>query len=139
MRHFKTLALRSTATLALLGALSLAAQAQVTITEDTSDQILTSTAGDDGTPADVTVETGVTVTVDSDRSGIILDSDNDLVLDGEVRADDIDGATGVELGGVEGSYTQTGSISIVEDFTPENTDDDPVSYTHLTLPTILLV
>ena len=125
MRHFKTLALRSTATLALLGALSLAAQAQVTITEDTSDQILTSTAGDDGTPADVTVETGVTVTVDSDRSGIILDSDNDLVLDGEVRADDIDGATGVELGGVEGSYTQTGSISIVEDFTPENTDDDP--------------
>ena len=126
MRHFKTFTLRSSATLALLGALSFTAQAQVTITEDTSEQILTSTAGDDGTPADVTVETGVTVTVDSDRSGIILDSDNALVLDGEVRADDIDGATGVELqGGNEGSYTQTGSISILEDFSQTNSDDDP--------------
>ena len=126
MRHFKTFTLRSSATLALLGALSFTAQAQVTITEDTSEQILTSTAGDEGTPADVTVETGVTVTVDSDRSGIILDSDNALVLDGEVRADDIDGATGVELqGGNEGSYTQTGSISILEDFSQTNSDDDP--------------
>jgi len=59
MRHFKTLALRSSATLALLGALSLTAQAQVTIEEDTSDQILTSTTGDltvgaDGTDVTVT-------------------------------------------------------------------------------------
>ena len=126
MRHFKTLALRSSATLALLGALSFTAQAQVTISEDTSDQILTSTAGDDGGPADVTVENGVTVTVDSDRSGIILDSDNNLVLDGIVSAEDINGATGVELqGGNQGSFTQTGSISLTEDFTQENTDDDP--------------
>ena len=150
MRHFKTFTLRSSATLALLGALSFTAQAQVTITEDTSDQILTSTAGDEGAPADVTVETGVTVTVDSDRSGIILDSDNNLVLDGIVSAEDINGATGVELqGGNQGSFTQTGSISLTEDFTQENTDDDPftdggvaigaVSYTHLTLPTIYSV
>jgi len=39
MRQFKTLALRSSATLALLGALSFTAQAQVVITEDT-DQML---------------------------------------------------------------------------------------------------
>ena len=73
MRQFKTLALRSSATLALLGALSFSAQAQVSVTEDTSDQILTSTAGEGGTPSDVTVDTTATVTIDSERSGIILD------------------------------------------------------------------
>ena len=120
MRHFKTLALRSSATLALLGALSFSAQAQLSVTEDTSEQILTSTAGD------VTVDAAATVTVDSDRAGIVVDSNNSVTLDGTVRADDIDGATGVELqGGNEGSYTQTGSILLIEDFTPENTDDDP--------------
>ena len=120
MRHFKTLALRSSATLALLGALSLSAQAQVSVTEDTSTQIRTSTSGD------VTVADTATVTVDSGRAGIVVDSDNDLVLDGNVQADDVNGATGVELqGGNEGSYTQSGNIQILEDFTQVNSDDDP--------------
>ena len=126
MRHFKTLALRSSATLALLGALSITAQAQVSITEDTSAQILTSTAGDDGGASDVTIDSAATVTIDSARSGVILDSGNALVLDGIVTAEDIDGATGVELqGGNTGSYTQTGSILIQESTTDEDTDDDP--------------
>ena len=120
MRHFKTLALRSSATLALLGALSFSAQAQVSISENTSEQIRTSTSGD------VTVTTDATVTVDSARAGLVLDSDNALVLDGSVEANNVDGATGVDLqGGNEGSYTQTGSIVVGEDFTPGNTDDDP--------------
>jgi len=55
MRQIKTLALRSSATLALLGALSFSAHAQVSVTEDTTDQILTSTAGEDGGPSDVEV------------------------------------------------------------------------------------
>ena len=125
MRHFKTLALHSSATLALLSALSFTAQAQVSVTEDTTEQILTSTAGEDGTADDVTVDVEATVTVDAARAGLVLDSDNALALEGNVRAEDINGATGVLIqGGNEGSYTQTGSISIVEDFTPENTDDD---------------
>ena len=126
MRHFKTFALRSSATFALLGALTYSAQAQVTVTDDTSAQILTSTAGAAGVADDVTVDTTATVTVDSARSGIILDSDNDLILNGVVRSDDIDNATGVELqGGADRSYTQGGSIQIVEDFTPADIDDDP--------------
>jgi len=125
MRQIKTLALRSSATLALLGALSLSAQAQVSVTEDTSDQILTSTAGEDGGPSDVTVDSGATVTVDSSSSGIILDSDNDLVLGGSVTSDNINDVTGVELqGGANRSYLQTGGISLLEDFTAEDTDDD---------------
>ena len=126
MRHFKTLALRSSATFALLGALSFSAQAQTSVTDDTSAQILTSTAGTGGVADDVTVASGATVTVDTARSGIIVDSDNDLVLDGIVRADDIDNVTAVELqGGADRSYTQNGSIQIVEDYTPADIDDDP--------------
>ena len=126
MRQFKTLALRSSAALALLGALSFSAQAQTSVTDDTSAQILTSTAGDGGVPDDVTVDTGVTVTIDDERSGIIVDSDNALTLDGTIRSDDIDNVTGVELqGGADRSFTQNGAILIVEDFTPQDTDDDP--------------
>ena len=126
MRQFKTLALRSSAALALLGALSFSAQAQTSVTDDTSAQILTSTAGDGGVPDDVTVDNGVTVTIDDERSGIIVDSDNALTLDGTIRSDDIDNVTGVELqGGADRSFTQNGAILIVEDFTPQDTDDDP--------------
>ena len=125
MRHFKTLALHSSATLALLGALSFTAQAQVSVTADTSEQIRTSTAGDGGVADDVTVDEDVTVTIDSARSGLVVDSDNSLTLIGNVNGDDINGATGVELfGNNSGSYTQSGNISLEEDFTAENTDDD---------------
>ena len=132
MRQFKTLALRSSATFALLGALSLSAQAQVvSVTEDTTDQIRTSIAGPDGTPADVTIgddDTNIfpTVTIDSARSGVVLDSDNALRLEGNVQADDLDDVTGVELqGGENRSFVQTGTIQLIEDFSNEDTDDDP--------------
>jgi hypothetical protein len=126
MRHFKTIALRSTATAALLGALSFSAAAQVSVTDDTSNQILTSTAGANGAASDVTVDTSATVTVDSARSGVILDSDNALVLDGVVTSNNVNGSTGVELqGGDSRSYTQSGSITLIEDFTATDTDDDP--------------
>lgn len=126
MRQFKTLALRSSATFALLSVLSLSAQAQVSVTEDTSEQILTSTAGDDGTASDVTVESGAIVTIEAEQSGIVVDSDNDLVLDGIVLSEDIDNVVGVELqGGADRSFTQSGSIQLIEDYSTEDTDDDP--------------
>jgi len=126
MSHFKSLALRSSATFALLGVLSFSAQAQVSVTDDTTAQILTSTAGAGGGADDVTVDSTATVTVDAARSGIIVDSDNDLALDGTVRSDDIDNVTGVELqGGPDRNYTQSGNILLVEDYTPSDTDGDP--------------
>ncbi len=129
--QFKVLALRTTATLALLSAVSFSAQAQVIIEDDTDEQIRTSTAGPNGTADDVSVgdlDNNIlpTVTIDSARSGVVLDSDNDLTLDGTVRADDIDNVTGVELeGGADRSYTQGGTIELVEDVEIVNLDDDP--------------
>lgn len=134
MRHFKSLALQGTATLALIGALSVPAQAQVSVSADTSEQIRTSTAGAGDTPSDVTIETGVTVTGNTANPAVVLDSDNALVNDGSVvinienPTDQADGQTpvGVSLeGGANRSYTQTGSVTISENFTPEDTDDDP--------------
>ena len=131
MPSFKNLALRTTATLALLSAFSTAAQAQVIISDDTSEQIRTSTAAADGTADDVTVAEGATVTIDTaGATGIVLDSDNALVLDGIVRSDNLDNVTGVELSGdnsgANTSYTQTGSIQLLDaELTPENLDDDP--------------
>ncbi|MEP3653675.1 MAG: autotransporter outer membrane beta-barrel domain-containing protein [Litorimonas sp.] len=145
MRQFKTLALRSSATLALLGALSFSAQAQVSvnITEDTDQQIRTSTAGTDGTPADVIlgddpstedVENTPTITgsgaidLDNRNPALLLDSSNSLLNGAIVVIEEgAAGSVGAELqGGEDRSYTQTGSISLIEDFTPPtDTDDDP--------------
>ncbi len=137
MRHFKTLALRSTATVALLGALSFSAAAQVSITEDTSGQIQTSTAGAGNTPSDVTIgaeadgttpRVNTMVTVDGERAGVVLDSDNTLNLAGTVTSNNQNGSTGVELqGGDNRSYTQSGDINLIEDLDPQNTDSDPFS------------
>ena len=142
MRQFKTLALRSSATLALLGALSFTAQAQVVITEDTDEQIRTSTAGPNGAPSDVIlgddpdtedVERTPTITgtgaVDADNRNpaVVLDSSNSLRNGANIVIEDgAEGSVGVELqGGADRSYVQTGNISLTEDFTASNTDDDP--------------
>jgi len=139
MRQFKTLALRSSATFALLCALSVSAQAQVIIDEDTNEQITTSTEGENGGPADVNigeiddegnVVSAPVITIDSERTGVILDSNNALnLVAGSIVAEDINNVTGVELQGLQGgtdqSFTQTGNISLTEDFTPTDTDDDP--------------
>ena len=146
MRHFKHLALQSTATIALLGGLFTPAFAQVNITEGTDQQIRTSDAADDGTASDVvvgappaddgTVPDAITITGNTTQPAIILDSSNDItveqnaniVIDIPTSADqgETDTPTAVLLeGGADRNYTQLGSISITEDFVSENTDDDP--------------
>ena len=146
MRHFKHLALQSTATIALLGGLFTPAFAQVNITEGTDQQIRTSDAADDGTASDVvvgappaddgTVPDAITITGNTTQPSIVLDSSNDItveqnaniVIDIPTSADqgETDTPTAVLLeGGADRNYTQLGSISITEDFVSENTDDDP--------------
>ena len=146
MRHFKHLALQSTATIALLGGLFTPAFAQVNITEGTDQQIRTSDAADDGTASDVvigeppaddgTVPGSITITGNTTQPSVVLDSSNDLRIEQNATiaiaiptsADqgETDTPTAVLLeGGADRNYTQLGSISITEDFTQENTDDDP--------------
>ena len=110
--------------------LALPASAQVTIDADRSTPVRTSTAGDGGTPADVTIADGATITLDDAGPAVILDSDNALDIDGDVTIVDVDDATGVELqGGANRGFTSSGTINVSESSVAENTDDDPLNDT----------
>lgn len=103
------------------------AAAQVTIDADQSDPIVTSTAGTGSTPSDVVINSGVTLNPAS-GTAVTIDSDNDVTSAGTVSISDVDNVTGYELqGGNSGDLTLSGgSISLVEDYTPTDTDGDNV-------------
>lgn len=102
---------------------SAAVWAQVSVSEDTTDPIETATV-DDGSPGDVTIDSGVTVQPDS-GTALTLNSSNTVINNGTITIEDADDAIGVLiLGGNTGSFTNEGAISILEDFTQEDTDSD---------------
>ena len=97
------------------------ASAQTTIDSDRDTPITTEDSGD------LTINSGITVSTTTAGPAVILNSDNTVSNDGSITIENIDGATGVEIqGGNTGNYTQSGSISIVEDFTPADTDGDNI-------------
>ncbi len=99
------------------------ALAQVVVSEDTSDPIETATI-DAGAPSDVEIESGVTVEP-TDGTAVTINSSNTVINSGTIQVQDADNATGVRvLGGNTGGLTNLGSISIIEDFTPEDVDGD---------------
>ncbi len=130
---YKKRLMGSTAGMVLAMGLSVCAFAQVdpvTIEDARTAPVNTSTAGDGGVPADVTIASGGSVTLTDDAGpAVVLDSDNDLSIAGTVEIENVDGATGVSLeGGADRNYTQSGAISVTEDFTlPTDTDSDPFS------------
>ncbi len=96
--------------------------AQTVVDADRTDPIVTSTAGTNSTPDDVTINTSVNITPAS-GTAITVDSDNTVILGGNVTMDDTSDVIGVDLqGGNTGDLTVAGSISMIEDFT--GTDDD---------------
>lgn len=97
------------------------AAAQVTISDERTAPIDTTTEGDD-----VIIDGTGSVVITSAGPAVTLNSDNALTNQGTISITDVDDATGVSLeGGTSRSFTNSGNISVVEDFTPENTDDDP--------------
>ena len=95
------------------------AMAQTSITEDQTETLRTSTTGD------LTISPDATVTPATGQ-GVVVDSSNDVQIDGAISIEDRDDATGVEIEtGNAGDVTLSGAISVTEDFTPDDTDDDP--------------
>ena len=91
---------------------------------DTSSQVKTSTANN-GQPADVTI-TG-TVKATTSAPAVVIDSSNSVTNQGTVTSNNVDGSIGVQLqGGNAGTLTNTGSINILEDYTPTDTNNDGV-------------
>ena len=98
--------------------LSQAPQAQITISD-------AQTAPQETNGEDLTIEAAGSVTIDTAGPAVTLNSDNNLSNAGVISINNIDNATGVSLeGGSSRSFTNSGSISIIEDFIATDTDDD---------------
>ena len=102
--------------------------AQVTIEDDRTEAVDTATAGEDGGPSDVTITSDGSVIVDDAGPAVTLNSNNDLINEGEIRISDVDDATAVSLeGGADRNFTNSGTITVDEDFPAEDTNGDNVA------------
>jgi uncharacterized protein with beta-barrel porin domain len=84
--------------------------AQVEVTDARTVGVATSTE-DGGAASDVTITSTGSITVDTGVAAT-LDSDNDLINDGEITTTDADDTTGVLITGVTGNFTNNGTISL---------------------------
>ncbi|MEE9347391.1 MAG: autotransporter domain-containing protein [Robiginitomaculum sp.] len=103
------------------------AQTPVEIDSATTQSVRTSTAGDNDAPSDVTITTDGSITLTTAGPAVIVDSDNDFIHSGAITISDVDNATGIEVQtGNTGSITISGSITIDEDYSATDTDDDKI-------------
>jgi len=87
---------------------------------------------DDARPApvetdgeDVTIEDTGSITLENAGPAVVLNSENTLINNGNITINDVNDATGVSLeGGANRNFTNSGNITLTEDFTPEDTDGE---------------
>ena len=100
-----------------------AVRAQVEVGDERTNPVSTSTI-DGGNPGDIVILSAGSVLVGS-GAAVNLDSDNTVTNQGTIGSNDSDNTTGILIsGGVTGSFTNSGSINLIEDFTPPDTDSD---------------
>lgn len=102
------------------------AAAQVQITTATTAPVETATASN-GSPANVEVTSSgsVTLTGQAGATAVTVNSNNTLTNAGTISTVNSDNSTGVRIvSGVTGGYTASGSITLLEDYTRTDTDDD---------------
>lgn len=105
---------------------TLPAVAQVTISTATTTPVQTATANS-GAASDVTIASGGSITLEDTvgSTGVTVNSDNDIINNGGITINDANNAVGVRIqAGRTGSYSGTGTISILEDYTRPDSDDD---------------
>ncbi len=104
---------------------SLPAVAQVTISTATTTPVQTATANA-GAASDVTIASGGSITLTAEGStGATVNSDNDIINNGAIAINNANNSVGVRLQTSRtGSYTGTGSIALLEDYTRPDSDTD---------------
>lgn len=114
----------------LLGAaaplvVSLPAFAQVSISTATTAPVQTATANA-GAASDVNITTAGAITLATpNTTAVTINSNNDVTNAGTIAVNNINNGTGVRiLPGFTGSYTGTGPINLIEDYTRTDTDND---------------
>lgn len=116
--------LACTAIASVLAALAVAdAAAETTIGSSTTTAVRTATAAN-GAPDDVTVSSAGSVTLTS-GAAITQDSNNNVSNAGTLKISNADGATGIlSIAGVSGNIGNSGTITLDEDYTATDTDND---------------
>ncbi|WP_017930731.1 autotransporter family protein [Robiginitomaculum antarcticum] len=120
------LLLRSAAVSALCLTSAATGFAQVEISDTRTTGVATSTV-DNGAPGDIVVtSTGRFETTTG--AAVTLDSDNDVTVAGTVDIDNADDTTGILVqGGNTGNVNFSGNITILEDYTSTDTDNDGIN------------
>jgi len=104
---------------------TLPAFAQVSISTATTTPVQTNTANN-GAPSDITITSTGSIAVNTAGSTIAtVNSNNTLTNNGSITSNNANDSTGVRIiPGVTGGYTGTGSITLLEDYTRTDTDND---------------
>lgn len=106
---------------------TLPAMAQVSISTATTAPVRTSTASS-GAASDVNITSAGSVTLSTPAAGtaaVTIDSNNSVTNAGTISIPNTNDVVGVRIQpGVTGSFTNTGTISLVEDYTRTDTDGD---------------
>lgn len=77
------------------------------------------------TPGNITVAQAGSITVTANQTAITINSNNNVVNDGALRSNNAINTTGVLLtGGFTGDVTNSRTISLVEDYSRTDTDND---------------
>ena len=96
------------------------------ISEDLTTPVTSSTV-DNGAPGDVTIteDGSITLTDQDGSTAVTMDSDNSFDNQGDITINDSDNATGVQiLVDRTGNIIHDGTLSVIEDYTREDDDDD---------------
>lgn len=103
------------------------ALATTTISNGRTTPIATSTANS-GAADDIDIASGGSITLTSPTSpAVTLDSNNKVTNEGTIKFTDVNNAIGVLIsGGRTGSFTNSGTISIVESSSPSDSNSDGV-------------
>ena len=97
----------------------------VTITTDTTTPLATSNPDGSAVAGDITVASDGSIEVVTGQTAITVDSSNDVTVEGALTSEDADDTTGILIeGGNSGTITNNGSITLIEDYTLADGDDD---------------
>lgn len=100
------------------------AAAETTISSTVTAPVATATAAN-GAPDDLTIATGGAVRPTAAGAAVTLNSDNDVINRGTINLDGKNDSTGILIeGGRTGSVQNFGTISLVEEYTPSDSDSD---------------
>lgn len=101
------------------------AQAQRQITTAITTPVTTGTAADNGAPADITITSAGSIRPTASGAAVTVNSDNDVTNQGTIGYNNVNNADGILITtGGTGTITNSGAITLLEDYTPTDTDTD---------------